>query len=381
MSMQARIADVTGQGTEGGAVLAIENLRKSYGAVEVLKGIDVSIGPGDFLVLVGPSGCGKSTLLNCIAGLEETTSGAIRIGGRDVTQVPPKDRDIAMVFQSYALYPTMTVGENISFGMRIRGMKRADYEKRVREVAEILRIDHLLDRSPAQLSGGQRQRVAMGRALVRDPKLFLFDEPLSNLDAKLRVEMRAEIKQLHDRLRDGGRTAIVYVTHDQIEALTLATKIVVLEAGIVQQVGSPEEIYDRPANTFVADFMGSPAMNLLDARVERDGNGAALLFEGGGRVGLPGDMSARLSGNQVIVGIRPEALALADAGGPDTVLGTVTLVENAGSDSYVVAEVGEKPVTARLPGRTHLALGETAHLMIDPRRLTFFDAETKIRVD
>ena len=360
----------------GDAVLSIENLRKAYGTVEVLKGIDVAIGPGDFLVLVGPSGCGKSTLLNCIAGLEETTSGTIRISGRDVTNVPPRDRDIAMVFQSYALYPTMTVGENISFGMRIRGQKKADYEARVREVASVLRIDHLLDRSPAQLSGGQRQRVAMGRALVRDPKLFLFDEPLSNLDAKLRVEMRAEIKRLHERLRDVG-TAIVYVTHDQIEALTLATKIVVLEGGIVQQVGAPDEIYERPANTFVADFMGSPAMNLLPAAVERTGNGTSLRFANGGRLVLDAASAARLSDGEVIVGVRPETIGLASGSG---VPAEVTLVENAGSDAYVAMRVGDTPLTARFPGRSPLRAGDTAQLALDPGTLTFFDADTKQRI-
>ena len=362
-------------------ILSIEDLRKSYGSVEVLKGIDVAIGPGDFLVLVGPSGCGKSTLLNCIAGLEETTSGSIRIAGRDVTHVPPKDRDIAMVFQSYALYPTMTVGENISFGMRIRGMKKAEYEPKVREVAKVLRIDHLLDRSPSQLSGGQRQRVAMGRALVRDPKLFLFDEPLSNLDAKLRVEMRAEIKRLHERLRDTSGTAIVYVTHDQIEALTLATKIVVLEAGIVQQIGTPDEIYDRPANAFVADFMGSPAMNLLPGRVENGGATTTLLVGDGGQVTLDQNMATRIGAGEVIVGVRPEALRLAKEGEPNSVPAETGLVENAGSDTYVVFDVGGKAATARFPGHLHLRTGERTHLALDPSTLTFFDPQTKRRID
>ena len=389
----------TGSPAGAGPVLAIEGLRKSYGEVEVLKGIDVALPPGGFLVLVGPSGCGKSTLLNCIAGLEETTSGTIRIGGRDVTHVPPKDRDIAMVFQSYALYPTMSVGENISFGMRIRGMKRAEYEPRVRAVAEVLRIDHLLDRSPAQLSGGQRQRVAMGRALVRDPKLFLFDEPLSNLDAKLRVEMRAEIKRLHERLRASGDTSIVYVTHDQIEALTLATQIVVLEGGVVQQVGSPDEIYARPANTFVADFMGSPAMNLVPAAVRRDGAGASLVFADGS-VPLDAATAARLPAAEVIVGVRPEAIALADANGDASGNGSangsangsggvgsagvgarVVLVENAGSDAYVTFRIGETPVTARFAGRSGLASGDAVRLALDPAAITFFDPATKLRID
>ena len=240
-------------------ILNIQNLYKNYGSTEILKDINVAIEPGDFLVLVGPSGCGKSTLLNCIAGLEPITGGSVEIGGRDMTEVSPKDRDIAMVFQSYALYPTMSVAKNITFGMKVRGVDQATQERKLQEVAQQLQIEQLLNRRPGQLSGGQRQRVAMGRALVRDPKLFLFDEPLSNLDAKLRVEMRTEIKKLHQNL---GAT-MVYVTHDQIEAMTLATKIVVLKGGIVQQIGSPAEIYNRPANLFVADFMGSPAMNLI----------------------------------------------------------------------------------------------------------------------
>ena len=242
-------------------VMAIDALEKRYGAIEVLKSISLSIDPGDFLVLVGPSGCGKSTLLNCIAGLEETSGGTISIDGRDVTNIPPRDRDIAMVFQSYALYPTMTVAENIAFGMKIRKVERSEQDRKIADVARLLQIEPLLNRRPAHLSGGQRQRVAMGRALVREPKLFLFDEPLSNLDAKLRVEMRAEIKALHQRLD----ASIVYVTHDQIEAMTLGTKIVVLKDGIIQQFATPAEIYDTPANLFVADFMGSPPMNLVEA--------------------------------------------------------------------------------------------------------------------
>ncbi|MGB2263129.1 MAG: ABC transporter ATP-binding protein, partial [Candidatus Puniceispirillaceae bacterium] len=251
-------------------ILEIKDLCKNFGSLNILNNVNVSIDAGDFLVLVGPSGCGKSTLLNCIAGLEPITSGSITIDGRDMTQVSPKDRDIAMVFQSYALYPTMTVGKNITFGMKVRGVDKAGQEAKLAEVAKQLQIEPLLDRRPAQLSGGQRQRVAMGRALVRDPKLFLFDEPLSNLDAKLRVEMRTEIKKLHQNLH----ASMVYVTHDQIEAMTLATKIVVMKGGVVQQIGTPAEIYTRPANLFVADFMGSPAMNLIPAKVEMNGRGA-----------------------------------------------------------------------------------------------------------
>ena len=274
--------------------LAIHDLYKSYGPVEVLKDISLSINKGDFLVLVGPSGCGKSTLLNCIAGLEETTKGTVEITGRDVTQEPPRDRDIAMVFQSYALYPTMTVADNIGFGMKVRGEAKSTISAKVDEVAGLLQIDHLLDRRPSQLSGGQRQRVAMGRALVRDPALFLFDEPLSNLDAKLRVEMRAEIKRLHQ----STGASIVYVTHDQIEVMTLATKIVVLKDGYVQQIGTPEEIYDTPANTFVADFMGSPPMNLVPAEVSN----AHLNFGTGQSLRMDDADSAAISGGKITVG-------------------------------------------------------------------------------
>ena len=240
-------------------ILDIKNLRKSYGSTEILKDINVSIEPGDFLVLVGPSGCGKSTLLNCIAGLEPITGGSLSIGGKDMTHVSPKDRDIAMVFQSYALYPTMTVAKNITFGMKVRGVDAATQEQKLKHVAQQLQIEALLNRKPGQLSGGQRQRVAMGRALVRDPKLFLFDEPLSNLDAALRVQMRKEIRALHDRL---GATS-VYVTHDQIEAMTMADWVVVMRAGIIEQQGRPLDLYDKPVNRFVAGFIGSPALNFL----------------------------------------------------------------------------------------------------------------------
>ncbi|MBB2721413.1 UNVERIFIED_ORG: multiple sugar transport system ATP-binding protein, partial [Rhizobium etli] len=241
------------------AFLEISGLRKRFGAVDILKGIDLELEKGGFLVLVGPSGCGKSTLLNTIAGLETITSGDIKIDGRDISGLHPSKRDIAMVFQSYALYPNMTVAGNIAFGMEIRGVPKEERAKAIKQVSDMLQIGHLLDRKPSQLSGGQRQRVAMGRALVRNPQVFLFDEPLSNLDAKLRVDMRTEIKRLHQRMG----TTFVYVTHDQIEAMTLATKIAVLKDGVLQQFGTPAEIYNSPANLFVADFMGSPAMNLL----------------------------------------------------------------------------------------------------------------------
>ncbi len=253
-------------------ILEIQNLYKNYGSLEILKDINVSIDSGDFLVLVGPSGCGKSTLLNCIAGLEPISGGKLSIGGQDMTNVSPKDRNIAMVFQSYALYPTMSVAKNITFGMKVRGVDQSTQEAKLAQVAQQLQIEPLLGRRPGQLSGGQRQRVAMGRALVRDPKLFLFDEPLSNLDAKLRVEMRTEIKALHQNLA----ASMVYVTHDQIEAMTLATKIVVMKGGEIQQIGTSAEIYNRPANLFVADFMGSPAMNLIPAKARSNDDGTYI---------------------------------------------------------------------------------------------------------
>ncbi|MEY5100247.1 MAG: hypothetical protein RJA36_2966, partial [Pseudomonadota bacterium] len=291
--------------------LAIRNVRKTYQQdTHILKGINLEIEAGEFLILVGPSGCGKSTLLSMIAGLDSPTSGSIHIGERDVTNLPSKDRDIAMVFQSYALYPNMTVAQNIAFGLEIRKVPKAEREAAVQRVAQMLQIGHLLDRKPGQLSGGQRQRVAMGRALARDPKLFLFDEPLSNLDAKLRVEMRAEIKQLHQRTR----TTTVYVTHDQVEAMTLGDRIAVMKDGIVQQFGSPADIYGRPANRFVAEFIGSPAMNMIDAschgqRVTAHGVDLALNSRQQAALDVRG-------GGELVYGLRPEDLSLSDQGLP-----------------------------------------------------------------
>ena len=334
--------------------LKISNLRKSYGALEILKDINLEIEQGGFLVLVGPSGCGKSTLLNTIAGLEPITSGDIAIDGRSVAGLHPSKRDIAMVFQSYALYPNMTVAGNIAFGMEIRGVPKEERDKAIKQVADMLQIGHLLDRKPGQLSGGQRQRVAMGRALVRDPKLFLFDEPLSNLDAKLRVDMRTEIKRLHNRMK----TTIVYVTHDQIEAMTLATKIAVLKDGVLQQFGSPAEIYNNPANMFVADFMGSPAMNLLTATVAKGDGGLKVSLE---REGAPLELPitqangslAAYEGRQVVFGIRPEALT--DPDGADRNARSlaegdclIEVVEPAGSDTFAITKLGRKEVVARL---------------------------------
>lgn len=367
------------------SILSIENLDKSFGAVKILKDINVSIEPGEFLVLVGPSGCGKSTLLNCIAGLEESSAGDINIGGRSMIGVAPKDRDIAMVFQSYALYPTMTVGKNITFGMKVRGTPEAEQQAKLNEVATLLQIDHLLDRKPSQLSGGQRQRVAMGRALVRDPQLFLFDEPLSNLDAKLRVEMRTEIKRLHQTLG----ASIVYVTHDQIEAMTLATKIVVMKDGVIQQVGTPNEIYNHPANMFVADFMGSPSMNLIPAHAKSSGKSTQISITRAAGDELVLNFDREISGlngsgsKEVILGLRPENITdplsivaqsgqLADC--------QIDVVEPAGSDTFVVTSLGGKQVTARLRADAEVIAGQNASLAFDLTKASVFEPDSGARI-
>ncbi|MEQ6248588.1 sn-glycerol-3-phosphate ABC transporter ATP-binding protein UgpC [Sulfitobacter sp. HNIBRBA3233] len=362
-------------------ILEINKLFKNYGATEVLKDINVSIDEGDFLVLVGPSGCGKSTLLNCIAGLEPITGGDLHIGGRNMTNVSPKDRDIAMVFQSYALYPTMTVAKNITFGMKVRGVDAATQAEKLKQVAAQLQIEPLLNRRPGQLSGGQRQRVAMGRALVRDPKLFLFDEPLSNLDAKLRVEMRTEIKALHQRLG----ASMVYVTHDQIEAMTLATKIVVMKGGVIQQIGSPSEIYNRPANLFVADFMGSPAMNLIPAKCRADGDGTRIEIarEGAAPVVLT-DRRNRDLPEDVIIGVRPEDIADPDLrGGQDAQEAecVIDILEPAGADTYAVLQLGGKHVTARLHAETNARAGAPKRLAFDLAKVSYFAPDTGLRVN
>ncbi len=351
------------------SILETVNLKKAYGGVEVLHDINICIEQGEFLVLVGPSGCGKSTLLNCIAGLEEITDGALNIGGRNVTQDPPKDRDIAMVFQSYALYPTMTVAENIGFGMKIRKIPKADMNAKIAEVATLLQIDHLLDRQPSQLSGGQRQRVAMGRALVRNPKLFLFDEPLSNLDAKLRVEMRAEIKRLHRTTN----ASIVYVTHDQIEAMTLASRIVVLKDGYVQQIGTPQDIYDRPANTFVADFMGSPPMNIVPATITNEGIQIDNLV-----LKMP-NWPTRERSYDILLGIRPEHLSPA-TGSPDLMV-VPTMIENTGAECYLSFELGGESITARFSGRMDERMTDPIGLNLSPDALCYFAADTRALLD
>ncbi len=362
-------------------ILEINNLFKSYGSVEILKDINVAIEQGDFLVLVGPSGCGKSTLLNCIAGLEPITGGKLSIGGKDMTHVSPKDRDIAMVFQSYALYPTMTVAKNITFGMKVRGIEQATQDQKLDHVAKQLQIEPLLHRKPGQLSGGQRQRVAMGRALVRDPKLFLFDEPLSNLDAKLRVEMRTEIKALHQRLG----ASMVYVTHDQIEAMTLATKIVVMKGGVIQQIGTPAEIYNHPANLFVADFMGSPAMNLIPAKTKANGKGVAIEIarETGGPIMLIDTKNTDLP-EHVILGVRPEDIAdasLRGGEGRQEADCMIDIVEPAGADTFAVMQLGGKHVTARLHAETGAVAGENLNLAFDLGKVSYFAPDTGERLN
>jgi multiple sugar transport system ATP-binding protein len=357
------------------ATLSINSVRKSFGTVEVLNNIDIEVEDGGFLVLLGPSGCGKSTLLSIIAGLENSSGGDILIGNRNVNDVHPKDRNIAMVFQSYALYPTMPVRRNIGFGLEMRKVDAREREAAVNRAAELLQIEHLLDRKPGQLSGGQRQRVAMGRAIVRNPDLFLFDEPLSNLDAKLRVEMRTEIKRLHDRLG----TTTVYVTHDQVEALTLGTKVAVMKGGVIQQLADPETIYDRPANMFVASFIGSPTMNFLTGTLEQ-GDGGLVLRHAAGTLALAGlqqDVGAFV-GREVTAGIRPETL---DAGeGPASLSGVVDVVEPTGPDTMVIVSVGGQLITARLGPKARPKPGDTLSLKVDTAAINLFDPVTGNRI-
>jgi multiple sugar transport system ATP-binding protein len=354
------------------AAVEIRGARKVFGKTEVLHGVDVAIADGEFVVLVGPSGCGKSTLLRMIAGLEEITAGEIAIGGRVVNRTPPKERDIAMVFQNYALYPHMTVRQNMSFSLKLAKAPAAKVEESVGRAARILGLEELLDRYPRQLSGGQRQRVAMGRAIVRDPQVFLFDEPLSNLDAKLRVQMRTEIKELHQRLA----TTSVYVTHDQIEAMTMADRIVVMHDGRVEQIGAPLDLYDRPANLFVAGFIGSPAMNFLRGVHRGRGPGAFVELPDGSRVAAPAGRANE--GQQVMCGVRPEHLAIARDG--TGLAAQVAVVEPTGADTQVVARVAGGPFLAVFRERHDFRPGQTIRLAPDPVKTHFFDAATGIRI-
>jgi multiple sugar transport system ATP-binding protein len=365
--------------------LDIRNMTRAYGAVQVLHEVDIAVEEGEFLVLVGPSGCGKSTLLNMIAGLEAISSGQIAIKARVVNGVHPSKRNIAMVFQSYALYPNMTVGRNITFGLEMHGVPKPEPDRALAEVAKLLQIDHLLDRKPGQLSGGKRQRVALGRALVRNPDVFPFDESLSNLDAKLRVDMRTEIKKLHRKLKK----TIVYVTHDQIEAITLSSRIAVMNKGYVQQLGAPKEIYDTPANLFVATFMGSPAMNIIPARVAvRDGVPHAAITGADGAARELRFSQANLAGwdgREILLGIRPEAIT--DPEGADRkssniqpLSNRVTVTEPAGSDTYVTMTLGGRDAIARMRADAAVSAGEVYDFAVKMERAVAFDPATETRI-
>ncbi|MGF7114323.1 multiple sugar transport system ATP-binding protein [Pseudomonas laurylsulfatiphila] len=364
------------------ATLELRNVNKTYGPglPDTLKNIELKIDNGEFLILVGPSGCGKSTLMNCIAGLETISGGAILVDDADISGMSPKDRDIAMVFQSYALYPTMSVRDNIAFGLKIRKMPTAEIDEEVARVSKLLQIEHLLSRKPGQLSGGQQQRVAMGRALARRPKIYLFDEPLSNLDAKLRVEMRTEMKLMHQRLK----TTTVYVTHDQIEAMTLGDKVAVMKDGIIQQFGTPKDIYNNPANLFVASFIGSPPMNFIPLRLQRkDGRLLALLDSGQARCELPlGMQDAGLEDHEVILGMRPEQIILAngEANGLPTIRAEVQVTEPTGPDTLVFVNLNDTKVCCRLAPDVAPAVGETLTLQFDPAKVLLFDAKTGERL-
>jgi multiple sugar transport system ATP-binding protein len=352
------------------ASVTLSRVRKSFGNVEVVHGVDIQIEDGEFCVLVGPSGCGKSTLLRMIAGLEEISGGEIVIGERVVNDVAPKQRDIAMVFQNYALYPHMTVFENMAFSLKLAGRPKEEMGSRVASAAKILGLADYLERYPRQLSGGQRQRVAMGRAIVRQPQVFLFDEPLSNLDAKLRVQMRTEIKELHQRLK----TTSVYVTHDQIEAMTMADKIVVMNAGNVEQIGAPLDLYDNPANLFVAGFIGSPAMNFLKGRIARNGAGLEVVLGEGVRIPAPAGLRGENDGREVTFGVRPEHLAVREGGVP----AEVVVVEPTGADTLIFCKLAGTDVTAVVRERHHFHPGEKIRLA--PELTFLFDPQTGARV-
>jgi multiple sugar transport system ATP-binding protein len=354
------------------ATVDIEGVRKSFGDVEVVHGVDIAIGEGEFVVLVGPSGCGKSTLLRMIAGLEDVSGGIIRIGDEVVNHLPPKDRDIAMVFQNYALYPQMTVRKNMAFGLMLRKESKAEIDKRVNQAAEILGLTDLLERYPRQLSGGQRQRVAMGRAIVRDPRVFLFDEPLSNLDAKLRVQMRTEIRALQKRLR----TTSVYVTHDQVEAMTMADRIVVMHKGKIEQIDTPLDLYDRPCNMFVAGFIGSPAMNFIPGVIQQNGAGKALCTADGISVALPGRCAAD-AGREVVFGVRPEHLTICADDDHAALPAQLRHIEPTGSQTFVFAEVpGNAQICLISNDPRSLKVGANVRLKPNPESIYLFDRQS-----
>ena len=355
------------------AIVSFERVRKDFGTTTVVQDFDLQVADGELVVLVGGSGCGKSTILRMLAGLESVTSGTVRIGGREVTHLPPRERDVAMVFQDYALYPHLTARENISLGLRLRKVPKAEIARRVSWAAEILELQPFLDRKPKQMSGGQRQRIAMGRAIVREPAVFLFDEPLSNLDASLRGQMRHEIARLQRRVG----TTTLYVTHDQVEAMTLGDRLVVLEGGRIQQVGRPIDVYRAPANRFVAGFIGTPPMNFLDGRLEREGDGLVFVSDAL-RISLAaGRRPDRTvaSGEAVTLGVRPEDLALADAPGPATIRGQLVLAEVLGATTHLHVEVGSRRLIAAVPSGPSPAPAGAVSLSIDPRWLHFFAAD------
>jgi len=361
------------------AKVSIRALNKKYdNGFHAVKDVDLEIRDKEFMVLVGPSGCGKTTTLRMVAGLEEITSGEIRIGDRVVNELPPMDRDIAMVFQNYALYPHKTVFDNMAFGLQMRRYSKEEVQKRVKDAADILGIEALLERKPRQLSGGQRQRVAVGRAIVRHPQVFLFDEPLSNLDAKLRVQMRVELKRLHERLE----TTAIYVTHDQVEAMTLGTRVVVMKDGRVQQIGEPLELYGRPANKFVAGFIGSPAMNFVEVAIS--GSGEALWAEAAGlRIRVPQEMSTRVrsqSGQRLTLGVRPEAVRIANGVDDYSFATAVDVLEPLGNEILLNFRAGGVPMVARVDPGVRVKAHDNIRLALDPERLHFFDAKTETAI-
>lgn len=367
------------------SALKIDQVYKNFGDIEILKNINIDAVQGEFLVLVGPSGCGKSTLLSCIAGFEEPTTGTISLLGKTLNKKSPSERDIAMVFQSYALYPNMSVKKNIIFAMNVRGVDKQTQQQKLIKVGEKLQLTPLLKRKPAQLSGGQRQRVAMARALVREPKLFLFDEPLSNLDAKLRVSMRTEIKRLHQELG----TTMVYVTHDQIEAMTLATKIVIMHDGVIKQIGSPHEIYRQPNDCFVAQFMGSPSMNLIQAVATVNHGNTTLTFhstEGTQSITINQAYEGVKNGQKLLLGVRPEHFSLVPENTEQSASNIqlkVEIIEPVGSDNYIISSVeatGKKEITIRLPSNISLSIGDIIHVTVDAEQICLFDIHTEKRL-
>ncbi|MET0749360.1 MAG: sn-glycerol-3-phosphate ABC transporter ATP-binding protein UgpC [Rhizobium sp.] len=356
------------------ASVTIKNTQKSYGAAKVLHGVDIDIQDGEFVVLVGPSGCGKSTLLRMLAGLESISGGTISIGDKVVNDVPPKQRDIAMVFQNYALYPHMTVEDNMSFSLKLKGVPAEEKKRKVGQAAAILGLEKLLGRFPKELSGGQRQRVAMGRAIVRDPQVFLFDEPLSNLDAKLRVQMRAEIKQLHQRLR----TTTVYVTHDQIEAMTMADKIVVMRDGRVEQIGTPLDLYDHPANLFVASFLGSPGMNFVTGKISAVDT-SVFETDGGSKIDLEQSLPA-LSGKAATLGVRPENWSLVSSD-ERSLQATISVIEPTGAETMLLLKHGDEQLMVSIKHRPTLAVGEHLYLTPQAGAIHLFDPATGLRLN